>query len=562
MNILLIPSAVLIPIDMRNDLGDIPTGLYPVNNKAIIYHIIEKYDKKVDKIYVIIYEKGEYIKEYIENKYPLVEFIQLDKLKDLGYSIKYAIEKIILTNKEINKLYINYADSIIEENINTNIDNYIYYTKKEENDKWTYFYEKDGKLLNILDKSNLYKKTNESYSFNKLIIGLFCINDINYFFNMFKLIDENLSKIDSFYKAIYLYSIKYKFEYIKVNSWIDIGHIENYKIAKTKVAARSFNFVSIDEKRGILTKKSNNKNKLIDEINWYLKMPNRLQYLLPRIYEYSLDKNNPYVKMEYYGYHTLHEYLLYGNLSKEKWINIFEQLLFIMSDMQSFKKIDNKEKFIKAIDEMYIKKTIERLKLLENKKEFNVFFSNNVIINGKKYMSLNEYIDILPILVNKILKQNIEKYFSIIHGDLCFTNILTESTYNFMKVIDPRGRFGDFSIYGDYRYELAKLLHTLEGKYDYIIEDMFRVKIENNKIDIKIYSKNDYIYDIFKDVFKEKLSDIAAIRLIEGTLFLSMIPLHCDYLNRQYAMLATGIKLINYVLEENSINVSKDVINN
>lgn len=68
--------------------------------------------------------------------------------------------------------------------------------------------------------------------------------------------------------------------------------------------------------------------------------------------------------------------------------------------------------------------------------------------------------------------------FNIIHGDLCFANIMVDNTFSFIKVIDPRGKFGDFDIYGDYRYELAKLFHSVDGKYDFIIKDLFTIKYD------------------------------------------------------------------------------------
>ena len=140
--------------------------------------------------------------------------------------------------------------------------------------------------------------------------------------------------------------------------------------------------------------------------------------------------------------------------------------------------------------------------------------------------------------------------FTIIHGDLCFTNILVEDNYNFMRIIDPRGKFGTFDIYGDSRYELAKILHSLEGHYDYIIEDMFDVEVQDTHISYHLQLGEQTALQAFQQVFEKQLTDIQAIRLIEATLFLSMIPLHNDYLSRQYAMLATGITLFDEVVKE------------
>ena len=114
-----------------------------------------------------------------------------------------------------------------------------------------------------------------------------------------------------------------------------------------------------------------------------------------------------------------------------------------------------------------------------------------------------------------------------------------------MRIIDPRGKFGTFDIYGDKRYELAKLLHSLEGGYDYIIEDMFDLSIRDNCINYKLRRSNNIACNAFKKVFVINKSFKEELRLIEATLFLGMIPLHSDSLRRQYAMMATGIQLLS-----------------
>lgn len=135
--------------------------------------------------------------------------------------------------------------------------------------------------------------------------------------------------------------------------------------------------------------------------------------------------------------------------------------------------------------------------------------------------------------------------FNIIHGDLCFANILVDYNFSFKKVIDTRGKFGKYDIYGDFRYELAKLFHSVDGKYDFIIKDQVEISYDLSNANIN-YSvcdcKRDYdLYNIFCDAFNDEIGDdLKKIELIESLLFLSMIPLHGESLNHQMAMLATG----------------------
>lgn len=109
--------------------------------------------------------------------------------------------------------------------------------------------------------------------------------------------------------------------------------------------AREFNHISIDEKRGVLRKDSEDKNKLVGEIKWYLKLPSDLEYVHPRIFSYSITYKSPYVSMEYYSYHTLHELYLYEELTYSQWIKVFDCIKFVLED---FKRYIVKDMGIKA----------------------------------------------------------------------------------------------------------------------------------------------------------------------------------------------------------------------
>lgn len=375
----------------------------------------------------------------------------------------------------------------------------------------------------------------------KMFTGCCCVSDIELFYHCFECKD---SKLDSYYAALMKYQCKHGLKGKKLSKWLDIGHNENYINAVKGVKSREFNTLKIDEKRGIITKTSRNQEKFIDEINWYVKLPNQLQYMIPRIYNYSLSLEQPFITMEYYGYITLHELYLYGNLDHYTWKRLFEEILFILHDMNKYIVKLNEGQKIDSMKKMYIDKTIMRMKQVINIEQLELG-DIPILINDKQYKSWNQYIEILPTLVEeKLLKTNKESY-NIIHGDLCFTNILVENNFRFLRLLDPRGRFGEFDLYGDSRYEIAKILHSIDGNYDLIIEDMFVLEIKENKLYFEITGKRDEIKELFFTVFAKEQIMWEEIKLIEALLFLSMIPLHKDYKKRQLAMLATGIQLLD-----------------
>lgn len=539
MKALLIPSAILIPREMRSRMGTIPTCLFPLNGATMLEHISDQYRDVVDEIFVLVKKEKQHIYDYVELKKLNVTIVEVDELKDLGYSVLCGLWA--MEDRAVERVYINFADTLISNQKSEETRDIVYYSKQDMDEEWSFFTQENGCIQKIIDKQTAEQEAAEE---GNVFVGAFELSSPKCFLEELCTAVEEGGAADSFYRALQAYSRQKPMEFILANRWFDVGHSERYIQAKTGVAARSFNSIDIDENRGILKKRSENRDKLIDEIQWYLKMPAKLQYLVPRIYEYSLERSAPYVAMEYYGYNTLHEIFVFGDISTAQWQTYFEKVLFVLKDMSRFRVKCESENVRATLEAMYITKTVERLKKLRENEHFAAFFRNDIVVNGKQFPNLDRCLELLPELLRRRLVNSAKEEFCIIHGDLCFANILVEDRFGFLRVIDPRGRFGEFDIYGDQRYELAKLMHSMDGCYDYIIEDMFSVQVEGSRIDLKMPQKAETIYGVFKEVFQEYLADDKDIQLIESMLFLSMIPLHSDSLGRQYAMLATGLRLL------------------
>lgn len=542
MKILLIPSATLIPKEMRSQLGAIPACLFPLQNVTMLERICERYQGDVDRVYVVAWMEKEKIRNYIALKKLDVQVIELKELRDLGYSIWQGMNTLLSTFTEIEQVYINFGDTLLGNDPDTSKQDVIYYAREVVTADWSYFEQQDGVIHNVIDKGGAIADTEQV---GNAFPGVFEIAHPQEWMKMLgAALNTPSAHLDSFYQALMDYSKTYPFKFILAEDWFDVGHKDRYAQAKTIVASRVFNLIEIDKDRGLLTKRSEDKNKLINEIKWYLKLPNPLQYLLPRIYKYSLEWRNPYVTMEYYGYTTLHEMLVYGNVSEVQWRKIFKKIKFVLRDMQRFEVNDPSTDIVHALEDVYVNKTLSRLEQLRQDSRFSVFYENPIMVNDEIFPSLTSCIQQLPALVQKKLLDYAPR-FCIIHGDLCFSNILVESDLGFLRLIDPRGSFGQYDIYGDPRYEIAKLMHSIEGQYDLIIEDMFTVQVKDNRIEFKMPENTKSLYTIFKDVFNDLIADEIQLRLIEGLLFLSMLPLHSDKPNRQYAMLATGLRLLD-----------------
>ncbi len=536
---LIIPSAKIVPEELQS-LGKLPAVIYPINQGIVFDALVEQYREKVDRIDILSYEAADEVERRLSNyKNISICIKKLTELRDLGYTVLCGIDE------DDQAVAINFGDTIVYDDVNKilNVDGF-FYSEDYPSATWSFFKESNGKLTDIYDKQIIDNRIPM-----KLFVGVFVFQDAQY---LKKCIIDECSKensTNSFYRAIQKYSEKYKLSPVKSEHWFDIGHSRKYRETNIEVKARSFNHILIDKNRGILKKTSDDKDKFIGEVRWYLKLPTDIEYVRPRIFSYSTSYECPYVEMEYYDYHTVHELFLFGDLDSNQWRDIFKRIRFIYKDFKRYTVRDDTIR--EAIKDMYYTKTEKRLKKLKKQREFEKFYSNSIFVNNRQYVSLDEIVRLLKKIIPRMLYDVNE--FNIIHGDLCFSNIMVDSNFSFIKVIDPRGKFGNYDIYGDSRYELAKLFHSVEGKYDFIIKDLFDIDYDIDKCIIN-YTINDRrrdydIMEIFLGVFNKEIGkDENKIRLIEALLFLSMIPLHEESLKHQMAMLGTGLDLLNNVI--------------
>lgn len=534
MNKLLIPSAKIVPEELQN-LGKLPAVIYPVNGHTVFSYIYKQYSHNCN-IEVLCFENATKVHKKLE-KYNDIKIIDIPELGDLAHTIYYGLNNS-------GPVVINFGDTIVLDTITENKADCFYYAEDYITDKWTYFENQNGVFINIYDKNPIPSTKKE-----KLFVGVFYLSDSNCFKECLDKAFANRDvSMSSFYQALKIYSSAHPLEAIQTSNWFDIGHADKYYNSKLEVQAREFNHIDIDKNRGILTKYSDDKDKFIGEIKWYLKLPSDIEYVRPRIFNYSLDYNKPYVSMEYYAYHTVHELFLNGDLDIHQWEQIFDRVRFICHDMKRYKVCD--DGITPALEDIYLTKTIQRLDKLREDERFVSFFDNPITVNDVCYKSFDSIVEVLKTLIPQMLYD--VKEFNIIHGDLCFANMMIDNNFSFIKVIDPRGKFGSYDIYGDSRYELAKLFHSVDGKYDYIIKDLFTIDYSDGNIIFTIQDKDREfdLYQVFTDVFKEEIGeDLKKIELIEALLFLSMIPLHGENFNHQLVMLGTGLEILSRVAD-------------
>lgn len=334
----------------------------------------------------------------------------------------------------------------------------------------------------------------------------------------------------------------------RAGDWLDCGNADRQAAShQALLQKRAFNELKIDPILGTITKRSRNVEKFIDEINYLRLLPAELAVLFPRVVDYSVAWDAPYLTLEYYGYPSLSEAYVFENVDPGVWERIFGHLRAIVAErfMAHVRPLPHG-----ALEDMLLHKTRERLARLQGPAELTrlVRHDGTVRLNGREVKNLAT---LWPKLEAEVARMAAGAKGSIVHGDLCFSNILYDLRSRVCKLVDPRGSFGKQGTTGDARYDVAKLYHSVHGQYDFLVNDLFSVKLDGLALDLELRTRpaHEKIRERFEKVFFAAGGPFAKrdVAVITALLFASMLPLHDDAPRRQLAMYATALKLLDEV---------------
>tara|TARA_B100000886_G_scaffold186908_1_gene128309 strand:+ start:2862 stop:4496 length:1635 start_codon:yes stop_codon:yes gene_type:complete len=357
-----------------------------------------------------------------------------------------------------------------------------------------------------------------------------------------------INKLNDFEKNDLINLAKKLFEVkeIKIihNIWLDIGHLATYPITRiTSINSRFFNKFFFDKQKNTIKKKSNNKTKIKQEIFFYKTIPNEIKRYFPMIFSVSKSKEEISYEMEYISKPNLSEIYLFGSIGPNAVLRIFNSIKRV------FQTLYDKEYFAKEnASWLYSLKTIKRQSQIkkiieiEDYKILDKIYNNDFILNNLRFPSLKKTFSLLEKKLN-YFENN--RPLHIGHGDLCFNNILVDPLFGTINLIDPKAeKHVQLKKYGliDSLYDLSKLNHSIEGFYDSIVNNLFTLNINNfQNISLEVYKPPEYeIYNLyFKNIMAEKI-DNENLKLLTGNLFLSMLPMHLDNIERVISLALLG----------------------
>lgn len=369
-------------------------------------------------------------------------------------------------------------------------------------------------------------KDQDESDFGPVLSGLFSFSEPD---QLVKSLKDSLSLVES----IESYSSTTQMRHIEVKTWLDFGNLPNlYKSRKESSTARHFNNVDII---GLtVTKSSSNTQKISAEKAWFKTTPPAIRTYLPQL----IAEGPGSYTTEYLPLPSLLELSVFGETSSLLWDNIASSIATFLELCSE--AVPPNFDLSGALGDLSAQKTIGRLHTFSEQTGFDLF--SDLKVNGQCFPPLCKIV------------QDTEPFITewdgslpgIIHGDLCFSNIFYDSRTQDIKVIDPRGSHSARGNYGHQGYDLAKLLHSLEG-YDNIISNRFGlVKKDDYEFDFSISFPRSH--QTLKQAFERhfvgpfSLSNrrVAALTI---QLFLAMLPLHEDTPLRQKAFIGNACRL-------------------
>ena len=239
---------------------------------------------------------------------------------------------------------------------------------------------------------------------------------------------------------------------------------------------------------------------------------------------------------------------VHGSMDEKEFEDLMDKYFFFFK-CRHVKKCSESE-CKKKKDSLYVDKVRERVDDLKKMPEFAKI---NALLQVSKDISVDSLLDKYLDLKREIEGQaHYNDELVIGHGDPCFANTLYNKSTRTLKFIDPKGAIVEDDLWTNAYYDVAKLSHSVCGRYDFFNNALFDIKIDTDfNYNLEIPFDNSKYIEIFKRKVEENGFDYLSVRIYEASLFLSMLPLHIDNPHKVFGFILN----LNNILKE----IEKDV---
>jgi len=531
--VVLVPNWARLSPDMQAETGCKYALFIPLGGAPIYKHIISQYQCDGHRVRMIFLLSPEAPELDIDRAATTpIEVIRPEESGSIGETVLAGLTRITPGDA----VAVHMADTLLDID-GVPLGDTVYVQSRSDLYRWTSI---------SVDATGRVKITNDREAIEPcgprlVCVGLFSFEDGERFAaELVRALEQRGPRREPFFVALESYSSYRPMDLRPTQRWMDCGHVDGYYESRLSYQnLRHFNSLSYDPVRGRVTKKSLNAEAFRKQIRWFKQIPDEVAPFLPRVFD-SSDGADPYITMELLSIPTLGDLFVSQRLNLGSWNDVVRSVACIQSCFaEKAVKSSLAPQLARAV---YFEKTLSRLKDFTAQQPLaNDYF----VCRGAEKWSIGRVQRTLARYVEQSGLLNIDE-LTPIHGDFCFSNLLYDPKVRLIKMIDPRGEFGVPGIFGDRRYDLAKLAHSYAGRYDFIVSDRFAVEVESQgQLHVHLQT-NDY-YTRVRSIFDAVLLSDTELRrqvyALQALLFLSMLPLHADQPRRQLAMLTIGLEL-------------------
>ena len=504
---LLILSGSYVSGDMQSEFGRIPPAFLPLAGKALLeYQIDSSGEQDVFLALPSDYDLSpaeSYLIESLELK-----IISVDHRESLKKCIVYCLDYVGQHNHPIKMLF---GDTLIP-SVNTNTNR------------------------NIIGISNglvgfywaAFNKSIETFNENQYLRENCLVLNGYFEFENWSIPKKAFSgSDDDFIKSVNLLLKDEHVSTLEMEHWLDFGHLHSFFLSrKSFTSERCFNNLTYQD--GFFTKSAVDNTKILAEKVWFESLDKALQIYVPAVHS---NDDNSYA-IEYIYSLPVNELYLRCRLGAAAWTRIIKSCFDFLDKLHSHSSTEANGNWLLPT------KTESRISSLPP--EVRSHINEALRANGETFASVIRKANGL------IPYRTFDHQF--VHGDFCFSNILYDFRANRIKAIDPRGCDfnNNITVYGDPLYDYAKLAHSCIGRYDDIVAERYDQKRLASNFSLELIASrecNSIASAFTKELDKRNINQ----KIIYGYmvhLFLSMIPLHSDSLNRQVAFSLNAVRLI------------------
>ena len=475
-------------------------ALIPINNKAIISHIIDKFPESYDIVIAVGYQK-ESLTEYCKLAHPNrnFKFVDVDKWENSKIGPGYTSLKC--KDYLQRPFYVTTADCLIDGEIPKLDGNWLGVYPTGCTEKYS--------TAKIDNNSNILEFVNKSEKgFDYAFIGLASIWDYSIFWNQLESNFEDTELVSAWYNPSIYPTLK-----AKELKWFDTGNLDDIEKAKEHFNDKPLSLhKEIDE----ITYKIGNKFLKFNSDQNITKnrtlRGNALKDLIPS----NFNGTNNFISYNWEDGITLYEY---------NSVHIYNKFLSFFENVIKNSKTWFDPNLMKPF---YVDKTLSRIDLFI-KKYGNSYYEDSFEINGKSYPSLKSIIEKIDFNFNNHL------LYSSFHGDLQFDNIIFNSNLEKFTYIDWRESFAGNTSGGDLYYDLSKLYGGCILPYNILKKEDAITFTEGSSVIKYSHDTTHQLTEFIKSYenwLVENNYDLNKVKLITGLIYLNMSPLHNNKFNK------------------------------